>query len=106
MLKRSTFLAASLFAMALAGCAGAPPAPDERTSEPSTYGIDCPACFLLIECMRSGLGEDVRRQGVVQCEHCCQTLTFTTTSDGQIWVATPSMPQPMPLQVCAPAPAR
>lgn len=105
MRKRSTFLAASLLATTLAGCASAP----AETSQPTAtaaYGIDCPACFLLIECMRSGLGEDVRQKGSMQCERCCETLTFTTTQDGQIWVATTRMPQPMPLQVCAPMPPR
>ena len=105
MRKRLSFLPVSLFALALAGCASAPSEPESPTTV-QAYGIDCPACFLLIECMRSGLGEDVRQKGVVQCERCCDTLTFTTTPDGQIWVANARMSQPMPLQVCAPVPPR
>ena len=96
MRKRPTFLAASLLALALAGCASTPTESSSTTAAPTAYGIDCPACFLLIECMRSGLGEDVRQKGSMQCERCCETLTFTTTPDGQIWVATARMPQPMP----------
>ncbi|MEQ1633697.1 MAG: hypothetical protein ABL997_15060 [Planctomycetota bacterium] len=101
---RPILFAASLLALPLGGCA-ANSGSTADTNASDEVGIDCPSCFLMIECMRSGLGEDLRQQGRVTCERCCETLTFTTV-DQQIFVATERMKQPMPIQVCAPVPPR
>jgi hypothetical protein len=98
-------LAASVFALTFGGCTASPGSATDASVADGEFGIDCPGCFLMIECMRSGLGEDLRQQGMVTCDRCCETLTFTTVEQ-QIFVSTKRMPQPMPIQVCAPVPPR
>ena len=88
-------------ALLLAGCAAGTDTPPVAAR--AVQGVDCPACFTIIEYMRGSPREQAPDRVEVRCELCCELLTFTTTADGQLLVSTTAHPEPMPCDVCAPA---
>ncbi len=108
----TTFLTALLLA-ACAANESAPTAAPTATQPMARHSrarpaadIECPMCFTIIEYMRTGPRHQSRERTVVQCEHCCETLVFVDDGNGQLTVSTKAHPEPMPCDVCAPAPVR
>src|SRR5262245_66326785 len=65
------------------GCT-APAADAPAAARPSPLAVGCPECFTIIECVRMGPMHQPLQRWQVQCERCCETLTFATTADGQL----------------------
>jgi hypothetical protein len=97
---RPLHVLALLAALACGGCAGPAPA-----AEPAPVGIDCACCFTIVEFVRSNPRPDAGRLQV-QCEACCEVLTFTVSAHGQLMVSRPGQPEPLPTDLCVPAPPR
>ena len=90
------FLAVSI----LAGCTSS-----STSAAPAAHGIECACCFTIVEYVRSSERPEPGVQRQLQCEQCCATLTFTTSPTGQLMVAAGSA-EPIPCDLCAPAPPR
>jgi hypothetical protein len=98
----------SVLALAMAACTAATESANEPAvaSAQAGFGIDCPCCFTIVECMRNGVGVECDEVQTMRCERCCEQLTFTKGEGGQLFVATKRAPSPMPVQVCMPMPPR
>ena len=91
------FLAVSI----LAGCSAGPAAP-----APAAHGIECACCFTIVEFVRSHDRPAPGHALQLECEQCCSTLTFTTSPTGQLLVTPGTAAEPIPCDLCAPAPPR